>query len=43
MDGRKMGVRHDLPDIGEQTEAILKENGFTQDQVDKMRSDGIIG
>ena len=43
MDGRKMGVRHDLPDIGEQTEAILKENGFKLDQIDKLKSDGIIG
>ncbi|MDG1995539.1 MAG: CaiB/BaiF CoA-transferase family protein [Emcibacteraceae bacterium] len=43
MDGRKMGVRHDLPDIGEQTEAILKENGFSLDQIDKLKSDGIIG
>jgi crotonobetainyl-CoA:carnitine CoA-transferase CaiB-like acyl-CoA transferase len=43
MDGRKMGVRHDLPDIGEQTEAILEENGFSLEKIKKLKSDGIIG
>lgn len=43
MDGKRMGVRHDLPEIGEQTEAILIENGFSSEQIDKFKSDGIIG
>lgn len=43
MDGKKMGVRHDLPEIGEQTEAILIENGFSSEQIEKFKSDGIIG
>lgn len=43
MDGKKMGVRHDLPEIGEQTETILIENGFSSEQIEKFKSDGIIG
>ena len=43
MDGHKMGLRHDLPEIGEQTEIILEENGFTVSQIEKFKAGGIIG
>ncbi|MDG1859096.1 MAG: CoA transferase, partial [Emcibacteraceae bacterium] len=43
MNGKRMGVRHDLPEIGEQTETILIENGFSSEQIEKFKSDGIIG
>lgn len=43
MNGKRMGVRHDLPEIGEQTEAILIKNGFSSEQIEKFKSDGIIG
>ena len=43
MSGRKMGVRHDLPDIGEHTDSILSETGFSNDEIAELRSKGIIG
>lgn len=43
MDGKKLGVRHDLPKIGEQTETILIENGFSAEKIKQFKSDGIIG
>ena len=43
MNGKRMGVRYDLPEIGEQTETILIENGFSSEQIEKFKSDGIIG
>jgi crotonobetainyl-CoA:carnitine CoA-transferase CaiB-like acyl-CoA transferase len=43
MNGRKMGVRHDLPDIGEHTDSILSETGFSYDEIEELRSKGIIG
>ena len=43
MDGHKMGLRHDLPEIGEQTESILGENGFTISEIEKFKAGGIIG
>ncbi|MDA7568934.1 CoA transferase [Emcibacteraceae bacterium] len=43
MNDKRMGVRHDLPEIGEQTETILIENGFSSEQIEKFKSDGIIG
>ncbi len=43
MNGRKMGVRHDLPDIGEHTDSILSETGFSYDEIAELRSKGIIG
>lgn len=43
MSGRKMGVRHDLPDIGEHTDSILSETGFSNDEIVELRSKGIIG
>ena len=43
MGGKKMGVRQDLPGIGEQTESILIENGFSAEKIKQLQSDGIIG
>ncbi|MDB4218851.1 CoA transferase [Emcibacteraceae bacterium] len=43
MGGKKMGVRQDLPGIGEQTESILIENGFSAEKIKQFQSDGIIG
>ncbi len=43
MEGHKMGVRHDLPEIGEQTADILRESGFSEADIKQMQEDGIIG
>lgn len=43
MNGHKMGLRHDLPDIGEHTDSILSVTGISDDKIAELRSKGIIG
>ena len=42
MDGKRFGVHHDIPDIGEDGQSILQELGYNTDDVEHMKSNGII-
>jgi len=42
MDGRKFGLRHDLPTIGQHTTEILRQIGFDPEMIRKMSEDGTV-
>ncbi|MBT5186562.1 MAG: CoA transferase [Kordiimonadaceae bacterium] len=42
MDGNKFGVRYDLPGEGEQTDEILKNYGYSEDDIEKLTARNII-
>ena len=42
MDGRRPGARQDLPGIGEHTDQVLREAGYSHDEIDRMAVDGVI-
>ena len=42
MGGRKTGLRHEPPRIGEQTREILAEAGFGEDEIAALLRDGIV-
>ncbi|MCF8473965.1 MAG: CoA transferase [Emcibacter sp.] len=42
MNGRKFGLRHDLPGIGQHTTEVMKQIGFDSDTIHKMLKDGAI-
>ena len=42
MNGKRLGVRLNLPKSGEQTQEILKELGYSEDEIRKLSSDGAI-
>ncbi|TDI62132.1 MAG: CoA transferase [Alphaproteobacteria bacterium] len=43
MDGRRFGTRIDLPQPGEHGRDILKDMGYTDDQIDGLMADGVVG
>ncbi|GAB3629767.1 CaiB/BaiF CoA-transferase family protein [Pandoraea terrae] len=43
MGGHRLPPRMPLPKIGEQTEAILREIGYGDDQIVRLAADGVIG
>ena len=42
MNGKRLGVRLNPPKSGEQTQEILKELGYSEDEIRKLSSDGAI-
>ena len=42
MDGRRPGARQDLPGIGEHTDQVLREAGYSHDEIGRMAADGVI-
>ena len=42
MDGRRLGVRRDLPHIGEQSREILLEAGLTSGEIDELINEGAV-
>jgi len=42
MDGKRFGVHHDIPGIGEDSQAVLEELGYGSEAIEDMRSKGII-
>jgi len=42
MAGRKFGLRHDLPDVGQHTAEILSQMGFDEASIQKMSAAGAI-
>jgi crotonobetainyl-CoA:carnitine CoA-transferase CaiB-like acyl-CoA transferase len=42
MDGKRFGVHHDIPDIGEDSEAVLEELGYSSEEIKAMKSTGTI-
>lgn len=42
MDGRKLGLRQDLPGIGEHTLEILRQYGFSEEEINQMHKDGVV-
>ncbi|MEL7298051.1 MAG: CaiB/BaiF CoA-transferase family protein [Pseudomonadota bacterium] len=43
MDGRRLGRRLDVPQIGEHTDSVLREAGLTDDDIATLRAKGVIG
>ena len=43
LDGQRPGVRLDPPRLGEHTEALLAELGYTADAIESLRRDGVVG
>ena len=43
MDGKRPGLRRDLPKIGEHTTEILREAGYSDDELTRMAADKVIG
>jgi hypothetical protein len=42
MNGERLGVRLNPPKAGEQTQEILAELGYRQDEIDELVSGGIV-
>jgi crotonobetainyl-CoA:carnitine CoA-transferase CaiB-like acyl-CoA transferase len=42
MDGRRLGVRLDLPRVGEHTRGVLADGGFSQAEIDALAAAGAI-
>jgi crotonobetainyl-CoA:carnitine CoA-transferase CaiB-like acyl-CoA transferase len=42
MNGKRFGVHHDIPDIGEDSQAVLEELGYDDDSIQDMKINGII-
>lgn len=38
----EVSIRHAPPTLGEDTNDILKELGFTSDQIDSLKAEGVI-
>ena len=43
MNGQKFGVRHDLPEIGEQTQEVLREYGYDESEIQDFADKAVIG
>jgi crotonobetainyl-CoA:carnitine CoA-transferase CaiB-like acyl-CoA transferase len=43
MDGARPALRHDLPGPGEDTLAVLRESGLSDDDIARLRQAGVIG
>ncbi len=43
MDGKRLGLRHDLPGIGAHTGEILRAAGYSDEEIAQMAADGVIG
>ena len=42
IDGRRLGVRRDLPKIGQHSFDILSETGFSAEEIESMVQSGIV-
>ena len=42
MDGKRPGLRRNLPKIGEHTAEILRDAGYSDDDLAQMAADGVI-
>jgi crotonobetainyl-CoA:carnitine CoA-transferase CaiB-like acyl-CoA transferase len=42
MDGKRFGVHHDIPDIGEDNHTVLSELGLSDTEIEKLEADGVI-
>jgi crotonobetainyl-CoA:carnitine CoA-transferase CaiB-like acyl-CoA transferase len=42
MDGKRFGLRHDLPKHGEHTQEILKAAGFADEEISGLFDDKVI-
>ena len=42
MGGRRFSVHHDIPGIGEDNKSILKELGYSDSEIEKLNSEGVI-
>jgi crotonobetainyl-CoA:carnitine CoA-transferase CaiB-like acyl-CoA transferase len=42
MDGKRFGVHHDIPDIGEDNHTVLSELGLSDTEIEKLQADGVI-
>jgi crotonobetainyl-CoA:carnitine CoA-transferase CaiB-like acyl-CoA transferase len=43
MSGRRLGVRLDVPRLGEHSEALLQELGYADDEIAALKRSGVIG
>ena len=42
MDGKRFGVHHDIPNIGEDNHTVLSELGLSDTEIEKLQADGVI-
>ena len=42
MDGKRFGVHHDILDIGEDNQTVLDELGYSESEIEKLETDGVI-
>ena len=42
MDGKRFGVHRDIPDIGEDNQTVLDELGYSESEIEKLETDGVI-
>jgi len=42
MNGKRFGVHHDIPDIGEDNHTVLSELGLSETEIEKLQADGVI-
>ena len=42
MDGKRFGVHHDIPNIGEDNHTVLSELGLSDTEIEKLEADGVI-
>ena len=42
MGGRRFGVHHDIPEIGEDNRTVLSELGYSDSDIEKLNSDGVV-
>jgi crotonobetainyl-CoA:carnitine CoA-transferase CaiB-like acyl-CoA transferase len=43
LDGQRPGLRHAPPSLGQDTGAVLREAGYSADEIAALRADGVIG
>jgi crotonobetainyl-CoA:carnitine CoA-transferase CaiB-like acyl-CoA transferase len=43
LDGRRFGVRHDVPGVGDDTESILRDTGLSAADIATLRENAVVG